>query len=81
LSTIQGADEIVVLEDGEVIERGSHDELITKGGTYQRFVEKQALDQEGPEPRPSSVTIARPCFAETGRHWVKPRSPPWARLP
>lgn len=34
LSTIQAADEIVVLEDGNVIERGSHEELLKAGGLY-----------------------------------------------
>lgn len=34
LSTIRNADEIIVLSKGEIIERGTHDELIGKGGTY-----------------------------------------------
>src|SRR4249920_2108102 len=34
LSTIQGADLIVVLEHGRVLERGSHDELVARGGAY-----------------------------------------------
>ena len=34
LNTIQRADQIVVLKDGEMIEKGSHDELIRQKGFY-----------------------------------------------
>ncbi len=34
LSTIRGADSILVMKDGDVIEQGSHDELMQKGGYY-----------------------------------------------
>lgn len=34
LSTIRQADQILVIEDGEIVERGKHDELITKEGRY-----------------------------------------------
>lgn len=41
LSTIRHADEIIVLQKGEIAERGSHDELLAKGGIYKRLVEMQ----------------------------------------
>ena len=41
LSTIQKTDHIVVMERGEIIEQGSHDELIAKNGTYKKLVELQ----------------------------------------
>ena len=44
LSTIQDADEILVMHQGEVRERGTHDELLSKGGLYARLY---ALQFEG----------------------------------
>ncbi|MBU9803826.1 ABC transporter ATP-binding protein [Staphylococcus aureus] len=38
LETIKNADQIIVLCDGEIIQRGSHDELIQKPGMYQDFI-------------------------------------------
>lgn len=39
LSTIRDCDEIIVLDNGEVVERGNHDELMKKKGFYSRLVE------------------------------------------
>lgn len=41
LSTIRSADQILVLEGGEVVERGSHDELIAQGGRYRALYDRQ----------------------------------------
>lgn len=41
LSTIMGADQIIVLEDGEVIETGTHAELLARGGRYQDMIHLQ----------------------------------------
>lgn len=46
ISTIKNADLIVVLEDGCIVERGTHDELISRSGLYATLYEKQRLEQE-----------------------------------
>jgi subfamily B ATP-binding cassette protein MsbA len=48
LSTIQSADQILVLEGGEIVERGTHAELLALGGRYRQLYDKQhrfELDQ------------------------------------
>ena len=41
LSTIRNADEILVMKDGSIIEQGSHEELMAKGGFYQNLYNSQ----------------------------------------
>ncbi|KAI7851625.1 putative ABC transporter protein [Circinella umbellata] len=43
LSTIRNADLIVVMQQGELIEQGSHEQLIEKGGVYSELVKKQQI--------------------------------------
>jgi ATP-binding cassette subfamily B protein len=42
LNTVRDADQIVVLSDGAIVERGDHDSLIEAGGTYARLFGLQA---------------------------------------
>lgn len=44
LSTISNADLICVLQEGKIVERGTHSELIAKAGVYRHLVEMQSLD-------------------------------------
>ncbi len=43
LSTIRHADEIIVLQKGEIAERGNHDELLAKNGIYKRLIDMQEV--------------------------------------
>ena len=43
LSTIRHANEIIVLQKGEIAERGNHDELLSKGGIYKKLVDMQEV--------------------------------------
>ncbi|MPZ69804.1 MAG: ATP-binding cassette domain-containing protein [Actinobacteria bacterium] len=49
LSTIRNADEILVIEDGRIVERGTHSELIKVGGRYAEMHETQFEDDPAPE--------------------------------
>ena len=49
LSTVRRADLIVVMERGQIIEQGTHAELLARGGQYQRLYELQFADEEEEE--------------------------------
>jgi ATP-binding cassette, subfamily B, bacterial len=46
LSTIRNADQILVVENGTIVQRGSHGELLAEGGVYRVLYETQFADQE-----------------------------------
>lgn len=45
ISTIKNADKIVVLEDGEIVEQGTHQQLLGRKGSYFELYEKQLLEE------------------------------------
>jgi len=45
LSTISSADQVIVMEKGRVVERGTHEQLLAMGGVYQRLYTSQFRDQ------------------------------------
>ena len=68
VATIRGADEILVLEHGRIVGRGTHDELLASNATYQEIVDSQLSAEEAragappprtprppPNPRPTNV--------------------------
>ena len=46
LSTIRSADQILVIEEGRVAERGTHEELLKLGGSYAHMYEIQAESEK-----------------------------------
>ncbi|KWX89528.1 hypothetical protein AMQ83_00045, partial [Paenibacillus riograndensis] len=61
LSTIRSADQILMVHDGEIVERGSHDELMALGGRYFRMYQLQlgAGAGGGTElPAPAAVQVS-----------------------
>jgi ABC-type multidrug transport system fused ATPase/permease subunit len=50
LNVVRGADEIVVLEDGRVVERGTHAVLAAGGGTYARMCAEMASQETDEKP-------------------------------
>jgi ATP-binding cassette subfamily B protein len=46
VSSVRDCDQIVVLDDGRIAERGTHKELLLQGGFYARLARQQALEAE-----------------------------------
>jgi len=73
LSTIQSADQILVLERGEIVERGTHHELLAAGGRYRQLYDKQYRFErdrfinpgEDFTPEPEQVPVTAPAVPPT----------------
>ena len=46
VSSAKNADKIIILEDGKIIEQGTHNQLITQNGTYKNLYDQQLLEKE-----------------------------------
>jgi len=46
ISTVRGAHQIIVLQDGAIVERGDHEMLMSRGGAYAALYQKQLLEEE-----------------------------------
>ncbi|WP_079166942.1 ABC transporter ATP-binding protein [Streptomyces oceani] len=55
LSTVRAADEILVLEEGHIVERGTHSELLDVGGRYEELYRTQ-FSEDAPDTDPTSGT-------------------------
>ena len=66
LSTVRAADQILVVEDGRIVERGRHDELLAAGGRYAELYRTQFATQAAARPHGRPVTQGGPdaCRAQ-----------------
>jgi ABC-type multidrug transport system fused ATPase/permease subunit len=46
ISTVRGADTIVVLDDGRLVEQGTHAQLVARGGLYAGMYHRQRIEAE-----------------------------------
>ena len=77
LSTVEKADRIIVIDKGEIIEQGSHQQLLRRKGMYSNLVKRQLLDSDSSAwsgSRNSSREFSSftcPCRRRhgSGRHW------------
>jgi ATP-binding cassette subfamily B protein len=67
LSTVVNADEIIVLDDGRIVERGAHDELLVQDGLYASMWNRQRQAAEAAErlreaEKPDPIGYAPPAL-------------------
>ena len=77
LSTVLAADEILVVKDGEVVERGHHKELVKAGGVYTELYTTQfnRADSLEDEELRLKEKVASSGYTEGERTWVDPDDP------
>ena len=66
LSTIREADQILVLQDGRIVERGTHDDLLAQGGLYAELYQTQFQSHDAPRG-PDTLAARIPAAPTTVR--------------
>ena len=63
LSTLRKADRLVVMDRGQVVEIGNHDDLLARGGAYHALYQAQTrlnAEEQPPVPQPQLLDIVKP---------------------
>jgi ABC-type multidrug transport system fused ATPase/permease subunit len=64
LSTILSADQILVIDEGRLVERGTHEELLEEGGLYRDLYERQfSVVEQACEPAADQMPVPEPDLA------------------
>ena len=71
LSTIRGADQILILEEGRIIEQGTHESLLAAGGRYKKLYELQFRFEDSQFSAPGEAAESRALAAEK-KYTVRP---------
>ncbi len=74
LSTIADADQILVMDEGQVVERGTHDELLEQGGVYTAMWQRQIMEGEDFASPVVELEGAKPVPHYTEREAVRERN-------
>jgi ATP-binding cassette subfamily B protein len=73
VSTLQNADLILVLKNGQVVERGTHEELRARGGLYQEIYDLQLGTQEAATPSSGDGHDGREALSSRESSWARRR--------
>ena len=77
LSTIRSADQILVLEEGKIVERGNHESLLERGGRYRALYDQQYRFELNRYVNPGEELGAKPLAERPSV--PKPKAPMWRR--